>query len=318
VSANARPLVLTDLPLLALAGRQIYPNHAVTLQHGDSPRGHRPSLTRLLRSSLQPGGRQIWVSRDGLSILGLAAVRPRLGRSAWEIDTLILGTRREAFVLDLLERCISTAGAHGAHRLFLRLRADSPLIAPARRQGFVEVCQETLLTASGTPAIAPAPTLDGWRRRGRSDDHDLFRLYNDVVPNEIRWQTALAPSEWRATLDPLARQGHDWLLPAPEGDPPRALARLTPAHRGVRAALLATDTPGVARAAIAFLTSRAKPHRLDVFVPDYLPILTRTLTESGFAERARYALLVRPIAQRTQRLQLTEQSMEGTVRPVLH
>jgi hypothetical protein len=324
VSATARPLSLTALPLLAVAGRGLYANHAVTLEHGDASSRHRPSITRLLRSCLQPGARPIWLSREGLSLLGLAAVRPRGGDSAWEIDSLILGLHSEAFVLDLLERCIATAGAHSAHRLFLRLPAESSLIPAARRQGFAAVCTETLLTADSAPApLDPRASMDGWRRR-RRDDHDLFQIFSRAVPSEVRWQTALTPREWRALQDPLGRGAEEWVWD-PNGDGVTALARIVRSRRTIRATLLTEDGPEGARALTRLLhalsvgtaATKGRLHRVQVLLPDYLPILANTLREHGLQDTAQYDVGVRPIAQRTQRLQLAEKSVEGASRPVI-
>ena len=325
MSATARPLGLRELPLLALAGRGPYSNHAVTLEHGAQSAQHRPSVGRLLKSCLKPGGRQIWLSRDGLSLLGLAAVRPRAGGSAWEIDSLILGLRSEAFVLDLLERCIATAGAHGAHRLFLRLPAGSPILPAAQRQGFASVCEEILLTAP-VPSrddrrdAAPPGSIGGWRRRRRRDDHDLFRLFSATVPREVRWQTALAPREWRAGQDPLGRGAQEWVWDG-NGGGVQALARIGRSDHTIRASLLADDRPQPAQAAVALLhalsTSKGRSRRTHVLLPDYLPVLASTLRDNGFQDTARYELGVRPIAQRTQRLQLAERPLEGTARPVI-
>ena len=87
---SIRTLGLIDLPVLALHSRRVYPNQAVTFEHGQASHGLRPGPLRLLRACLLPGHqRQIWVARDGATLLGVAALRRRGGRSAWEIDTLI-------------------------------------------------------------------------------------------------------------------------------------------------------------------------------------------------------------------------------------
>ena len=321
MSATARPLRLIELPLLVLAGRGLHANHAFTVEHGDASPQHRPGAARLLRSAVQPGGRQIWLSRDGLSLLGLAAVRPRSGDSAWEIDSLVLGLRSDAFVLDLLERCIATAGAHGAHRLFLRLPAESSLLPVAQRQGFALVCQETLLTAAPARPASPAEaSTAGWHRRHRRDDHDLFRLFTETVPTEVRWQTALAPREWRAAQDPAGRGAQDWVF-NPDGERATALVRVGRSRHALRATLLGADRLEIARAAMRLLAGLAgtttRSSRIQLLLPEYLPVLASTARDHGFQDSAQYQLAVRPIAQRTQRLQLAERSVEGTVRPVI-
>ena len=317
MSVATRPLGIADLPLIALTGRAPYKNHAVTVEHASSSAARRPGLARLLRTSLQPGGRQVWISRDGLSLLGLAAVRPRSGPSAWEIDALVLGLRSEAFALDLLERCIATAGARGAHRLFLRLPAASDLIVAARRQGFSAAGGETLLVDT---AATGAPTRDasGWRQRSRADDQHLFQIFCTTVPQETRWQTALTPAEWRAALDPMGRGAQEWLRDHADGP---ALLRLRLHDHGIRATLHAQDRADLARDAVAALRhwahQRRPACRLEVLLPDHLPLVANTFRDLGFQDLARYELSARPIAQRTQRLQLAERSVEGTVRPVI-
>ena len=312
MSAHARALNLIDLPALVLAARGVHPNHAVTLIHGDRSPQARPRMARLVQSCLLPGRRQVWVGRERGTLLGLAAVRPRRGQAAWEVDALVLALRREAFVLDLLERCVATAGAHGAHRLFLRLVSESMAADAARRQGFLPITQELLLEAPRT-VVADA---DGWRLRRRSDDHDLFRLYSREVPQEVRWQTALSPGEWRASLDPLGRGGSEWVQPALDGQGIDALLRVHRDERAIRATLLGACSLPAAEGAAAFLTRNTGGRRVQILAPVYAGALLSSLNDYGFVERARYDLFVRPIGQRTQRLQLAEPSVEGSARPV--
>lgn len=321
MSGVTRPLGLTDLPLLSLAGRTPFNNHAITLQHGSTSPARRPRLTRLLRQSLQPGGREVWINRDGLSLLGLAAARPRSGPSAWEIDSLVLSLNSEAFVLDLLERCIATAGARGAHRLFLRLVAGSDLLPVARRQGFAAAGAETLLGTDAGPAPESGDeslATDAWRQRTRGDDLTLFRIFSAGAPQEIRWQTALTPGEWRAALDPLGRGAREWVRDDPAGT---ALLRVSNDRGRLRAGLIGPDHAEVALDAVAALRrlARDQKHRrgIEILLPDHLPVLANSFRELGFQDLTRYELSARPIAQRTQRLQLAERSVEGTVRPVV-
>ena len=313
MSTNARVLNLTDLPVLTLAGRRVHPNHAVTLIHGDRAAQARPRFGRLLQSCLLPGRPRVWISRERGTLLGLAAVQPRRGQAAWEIDALVLALRREAFVLDLLERCVATAGAHGAHRLFLRLPPESPAAEAARREGFLPVTQELLLDARGPVA----GVAQGWRPRRRSDDHDLFRLYCRQVPQEVRWQTALSPGEWRAALDPLGRGGREWVRPGPDGQGLEALLRVHRGERSLHATVLGAEAAAAAQSAAALLAQDAAGRRLQILAPAYAGALLRSLNDCGFEERARYDLLVRPIAQRTRRLQLAERSVKGSPRPVI-
>lgn len=321
MSAHTRPLRLADLPLIALAGRAPYANHAVTLEHGGASAGARPGWPRLLRNSMQPGGREVWISREGLSLRGLAAVRPRGGASAWEVDALVLGLSSEAFVMDLLERCVATAGARGAHRLFLRLAEGSPVLTAARREGFAAAGVETLLVRGAGrdgDGGAAAPAAPAWRRRGRADDHELFRLFSGSVSHDVRWQIALTPREWRAAQDPLGRRGREWVWTG--GDAP-ALLRVGRSAAVARATLLCEDRREPAEAAAALLRrldrEAGRRASVELLLPGHLTRVADVFREQGFHDAARFELSVRPIAQRTQRLQLAERSLEGTVWPAV-
>ena len=329
MTAHTRPLRLADLPLMALAGRAPYANEAVTLEHGAASVRSRPGWTRLLRNSIQPGGREVWISRDGLSLRGLAAVRPRGGASAWEIDVLVLGVHSEALTLDLLERCVATAGARGAHRLFLRLAAGNPALPSARRQGFAAAGSETLLVR-GAESDADAPSdlasaaagAAAWRRRTRADDHDLFRLFGDTAPQDTRWQVALTPQEWRAAQDPLGRGGQEWVC---AGDGGAALLRVRRGEGRIRATLLSDDRREPADAAVALLRRLGRTGArgggprgtTEVLLPGHLPVVADAFRDHGYHDAAHFDLSVRPIAQRTQRLQLAERSVEGAVWPAI-
>ena len=217
---SIRTLGLIDLPVLALHSRRVYPNQAVTFEHGQASYGLRPGPLRLLRACLLPGHqRQIWVGRDGATLLGVAALRRRGGRSAWEIDTLITTAPNEAFLLDLLDRAVATAGSDGAHRLFLRLSTASPALEQARRHGFVVVTEETLFGVSQPLPMDTPPHRA--RRRTRADDHALFRLYSQAVPQEVRWQTALAPPSGAPPWSPWAGTGSSGSCPQMTPAPPR-------------------------------------------------------------------------------------------------
>ncbi len=317
MTAHARTVRLTDLPILAFHSRRVYPNQAITFEHGDASQRLRPNLRRLLRACLLPRNeRGIWISRDGGTLLGVAALRRRGGRSAWEIDALITTVPNEAFLLDLLDRAVATAGADGAHRLFLRLPSDSAIVDPSLRHGFLAVTEETLYAAA-----QPLPlqaTVSGARRRQRSDDHALFRLYSQAVPQEVRWQTALSPTEWRAALEPLGGGGEEWVLPAADGAGVEAFVRLCRSASGARVSLLTEGQAPQAESGLALALARApKKRRFQVLLPEYALAERRAAEMIGLEPVAQYLLLVRPIAQRARRLQLAERKVEGSVRPVI-
>ena len=196
-----------------------------------------------------------------------------------------------------------------------------------RRDVWQAAIQNSLLSATLPLLVAPvAREADdseaaggGWRRRGRGDDHDLFRLFSACTPQDMRWQTALSPGEWRAAQEKLGRGSEEWILDD-AGGRPEAMVRLRRGDSILRATVLATERAEVGDAVAGLLAQRTRTAdrtlRSAVLVPSHAPLLTNVLRKQGYEDEAQFALSVRPIAQRTQRLQLAERSVEGTVRPV--
>jgi hypothetical protein len=324
MTVNARHLRLTDLPVLAFHSRRVYPNQAVTLEHAGAPGNARPSFWQTLRTALWPGHRRrIWISRDGSTLLGVIALRRRMSRSAWEINTLITTTRNDAFLLDLLDRAVATAGADGGHRLFLRLATDSPALPVAQSHGFIPITSETLYATPLSPPLrAPADPSPAARRRTRADDHDLFRLYCQVTPHEARWQTALSPVEWRAAQEPLGPDGKEWVLPAASetnGISLGALAQLAGHGDGRTIKLLAQDNDDAAAAAldIALAAVKGSDQPTILLVPEYDTAAHRAAEQRGMHAVGETIMLVRPIAQRVRRLEVADKAVEGSARSVV-
>lgn len=331
MSAEARTLRLLDLPLLAMHSQRVHPNQAVTLGSLASAREAGPSWSDLLLNGLRLGalhvnflglnkGRAIWVSREGSTLLGMAGLRRRSGRVVWEIDQLLTTTPNEAFLLDLLDRVVATAGADGAHRLFLRLRADSNALQPALQHGFSVVMEETLFEGAPPSVVSEQDTRDSGgahaRRRRRGDDQALFQLHLQAVNQEVRWLTALSPREWRAALDPLGRGGEEWVLPGKDNVGIDALVRIAPGRKMSCATVLSTNLDSARDGVALALRKGGEKHgrvRLLAGTGD----VSIAAERAGLAPSGQFQLLVRPIAQRAHRLQLAEQAVEGSARHVI-
>ena len=316
VTAHARTVRLTDLPVLALHNRRVYANQAITHTAFSDPGRTRPNARRLLTCALvRPPGQRIWLSRDGATLLGLAAVRRRSARDVWEIDTLILPVPETAYVLDLLDRAVASAGADGAHRLFLRVPEDGVVLEAALRHGFIQVRNEVRYSVTGPCRGADAPA--GTRRRARSDDLALFRIFQAAVPQEVRWHVALSPAEWSAAQEPLGPHSAEWIIPGPEG--PAALIRLCRTGSGTAATLLCAGLPADTRTAVATARAHAgAPGPFHLLAPEHQTSVAAAAETMGMAASARYVLLVRPIAQRARRLQLAEHAVDGAARQITH
>jgi hypothetical protein len=330
MSSDPRPLRLIDLPILALSSQRVHPNQAITLRSLASQGTDGLATWDLIRASSRfARGRKIWISRDGSTLLGVAGVRRRSGRIAWEIDHLVTTTANEAFLLDLLDRVVATAGADGAHRLFLRVAQDSDVLATALRHGFTVATEETLFEATPTPNPSHDASRRSARRRHRSDDHALFRLHSQEVNQEVRWLTALSPAEWRAAQEPLGANGSEWVVATADDSGAQALTRISQNSAGVGVSILsatATTASGPAdskdfdASALALdvaLGQSKDSERFRLLVPDHAIQTARAAQAVGLREVGGFSLLVRPIAQRTHRLQIAERAVEGSARPVI-
>ena len=251
----------------------------------------------------------------------MAGLRRRSSRVVWEIDQLLTTTPNEAFLLDLLDRVVATAGADGAQRLFLRLPADSNALQPALQHGFSVVMEETLFeNTTTTSVVSDQGSRDSGRaparRRRRGDDQALFQLHSQAVNQEVRWLTALSPREWRAALDPLGRGAEEWVLPGKDNVGIDALVRIAPGRRVSCATVLSTNLDS-AREGVALAQRRGGEKHGRVRLLTGASDVTIAAERTGLAPSGLFQLLVRPIAQRAHRLQLAEQAVEGSVRHVI-
>ena len=309
-----QPFRLTDLPIVMAQRRAARINHAVPLQRCDRPEAPLREWAPLVSASLPLSRRRAWIARDGLSLLGLVSVQPRSGQAAWEIDTLIAPDEGDAYLLDLFDRAVATAGAAGAGRLFLRLAEGSPVLDAARRHGFVVVGEETLYGRGEQTALAIAAPAAG--RRDHREDQALFQLYSRVIPQEVRWHTALSLAEWHAAEEPLGKRGREWVVRG-DDEAPVALVRIAEGDRGKRVAILTDAHRASARAALAVALKAASPHQgFFLLIPSYAVSDTRAAEEAGLVTLDRFALLVRPIAQRAGRLQVAERAVDASATPV--
>ncbi|MDO8532086.1 MAG: hypothetical protein Q7T26_07955 [Dehalococcoidia bacterium] len=178
----------------------------------------REKLTRSCAETVPPhavfadwvparGRRYVWVTSADRQIRAVASLRPRAGRDAWEIDTLLLGADSGGLCAELLERVGLTAGAQGVQRVFLRLDSESPLVPEAARAGFVTYQRERLVQACAQPSAAAPSVPPEMRPRAACDDYPLFRLYQVSVPSGVQAAEGATFKEWQATREKGWGQG---------------------------------------------------------------------------------------------------------------
>lgn len=189
-----RPLHPTDMPsYLAFVRNACYGEGVERCPDGLVPLRF---LGLLGRSLALDAPRQTWVYTRDREILGLAAVNGRRDGAVWEIDRWV-GTglpEAERALQSLLEHLACVGGEEGIQKIFLRLPSESPLLAVARKAGFVAYCTERVYRGNARSTHREkAP----FRPRRGTDSHALFMHYTHTVPGRVRQVEALTMQEWR-------------------------------------------------------------------------------------------------------------------------
>jgi hypothetical protein len=238
--------------------------------------------------------RHSWMAGSGLRACALASVRARCGPSAWEVDYLIVGEGEEGLCSTLLEQLTQGLGRDGVEKVFVRLKADSPLLGTIRQAGFFPYLKERLLAIDRAPqGLEPAKLP--LRERTLTDSLPLFQLYNAAVPAAVRRNEAPTLREWVAVQE-KGRWQH-MIAMGTEG--PAAWLRLSKGSRAGRFSLLTQRRPDVPldyllAAALDYLADR-RP--IFCLVPEYQKGVARRLEELGFREVSEYVVLVNRLAR---------------------
>jgi len=301
-AATIRPLRPADLVFLAslwATGKPpfgaAYRNEAKTWER----LGLAEPGFRLLESTLKPwlpltDRRHTWIAARGLSACGLASVRRRSSPNAWEVDYLIVGREDEALCLTLLEQLSRGLGRAGVEKVFLRLRADSPLVETIRQAGFFPYLKERLLAIDRAPqGLEPAKLP--LRERTSADVLPLFQLYNASVPVAVRRCEAATVREWVGVQE----NGHCQHLIVAGAEGPAACLRVSKKQRAGRFSLVVqrremVPLDDLLAAALGCLADR-RP--ILCLVPEYQKALARRLEELGFRAVAEYAVLLNRLAR---------------------
>jgi hypothetical protein len=301
-AATVRPLRPADLVLLAsvwAAGRPPFGprlrNEAQTWERV----GLEETGFRLLERSLKQwlplaDHRQTWIAARGLRACGLASARRRSSPSAWEVDYLIASQGEEALCLTLTEQLSQSLGQAGVEKVFLRLRADSALLATIRQAGFFPYLKEHLFAIDRAPeGLEPAKLP--LRERTLADALPLFQLYNASVPATVRRNEAASLREWVGVQE----KGHYQHLIVPGTMGPIAWLRIARSDGAGRFSLLAQrrqDAPldYLLAAALGYLADR-RP--ILCLVPEYQKTVARRLDELGFRAVAEYMVSVNRLVQ---------------------
>jgi len=233
--------------------------------------------------------RHTWIAVRGLRASALASVRRRCGPSAWEVDYLIASQGEEALCSTLLQQLSQGLGRAGVEKVFLRLKADSPLLGTTREAGFFPYLKERLLAIDRAPqGLEPAKLP--LRERTSADALPLFQLYNASVPVVVRRNEAATLREWVGVQE----NGHCQHLIVTGTEGPTACLRVSKRNRAGRFSLLTQRREEIPldhllAAALDYLAER-RP--ILCLVPEYQKAVARRLEELGFRAVAEYVVLV--------------------------
>ena len=296
-----RPLHPTDVVRYALFSHLGEANRVRVLDalaKGDSP---NLSLAEVCREALSiPRRGQCLVWAAGRNLLGLGSARERSGPRSWEISQLFLSPTETENRTEFLEMLSQFAAERGAERVFLRTLYRDPLEDSCQRAGFFPYYRESLYR--GRAKVGPASSSSPLPLRPRvpSDEHDLFRLYNAVVPHQVRMAVGLTMEGWRDSQE-KCYSGCKETIYETNGSI-RAWLRTTGDSKTGQLEILAHPEEAEIAAYLFDQGLRDIGEQRTTFavVPEYLAPLQRLLIERRLERTADYLVMVKSMAIRVE------------------
>ncbi len=292
---SARHPLPTDIVALVSFDGRIYPNEAKPLDRlglgNDKPHALETALEQWFSFAT---GKHTWVSVHGATIRGLISARPRTKRTAWEIEVLINTTDDDSVWQSLFTRMLSEIGRHGAERIFLRVRLDSPVREAARAAGFFAYAEETLRRR---PALPPPPKSDlPVRRKAKSEALGVFQLYSREMPANIRAIEGATFREWQAAQEKWGGRFSD--LVVEEDSVIGAWTRVVLGQVNRLAALSESSYDEIVSAALQLVGER-EAHCL---APRHAPGLVSALDRLGFEPSGEFCAMAKRLAKPAEEL----------------
>ena len=210
--SNAQTFRIADALRCSWNGLPSGPNLASPREQLAGPAATRPGGIIWQDAVMKSRNRVSFGYWDGKKMWGMVSARSRPGHKSWEIDRLYLygswpsldyqdyGSFDERWdmgwyedfsaedaELELLEQLTTAVSERAAQRIFLRLPANTPALAIAKRFGFTEAVSETLLEGYGGNTggvLPPKEGPSGMRLASDQDEYGLFQLYCATVPGQ--------------------------------------------------------------------------------------------------------------------------------------
>ncbi len=306
---SARTVRPTDLVALVAYDGRVYPNVAVTRDRTGTQAAPHPLETALEQWFSFATGRHTWINIRGATLRGLASARLRSSKAAWEVDCLIDAADDDETVLTgLLEQVSTDAGQAGAEKVFLRVEAESPVIAAAARSGFAPYLNERLLAYTpedGRPDPPAEPDVAGGltsRRWSKADAYSTFRLYNRWTPETVRRVEAATFREWQAMRERVSpRRGTHQRVLERDGEIAGWLRTAADGELG-RFDMMVEEAELLDVLIDEALRKLGEQSALFSLVPEFAAGLRSRLDERGFEERGAYTVLARSTTRRVEEL----------------
>ncbi len=297
----------TDIVALAAFQGNAFPNQARTRARLEGDNTLSLTVGMLMEQWIMSENRHTIVAMDGHTILGLISARHRGSKAVWEIDWLVVGAcdDENQTAQMLLNRLTMEASAARVRKMFLRLPEDSPLHQGLLAAGFSAYATELLLVCSDFRTRSLDVDGEALQPCTTGDEHGLFRLYCAAVPSTVRAVEGMTLEEWRANQDNSLGRQREYLLVA--NDRPDGWLRFSRKNRcGHFQCLGATEDSEQLNQMVGYALSRlTQCERVATLVPEYQPVLTRTLARDwGFQEVSRYHLFAKQLAVQVKDTQL--------------
>jgi len=224
---------------------------------------------------------------NGKEILGIAAAMPRSGYRSWEISHMLLSSDDNTGGGELLRSLCQSIAQHGGERVFIRLRADDPLVQSTITHGFT-LCQYEQIYF-GVPKQSARNQCSTLRKKSPSDDYSLYRLYNQTVPLKIRKALGMTFDQWSSSRE--KSYGFEYLLL--NNDLVAGWAR-TVQHLVGGGLMMMVHPDYEAETSEIMLSSLMRISRAKVvwlLVPEYQNLLQRILVQNSFQLSSKYVTL---------------------------
>ncbi|MBI4334065.1 MAG: hypothetical protein HY673_22610 [Chloroflexi bacterium] len=248
----------------------------------------------------RPHHNWVWIEKN--RIQGAVSIRQRDGRSAWEVNSLLLSAEAEKVGFNLLDALGLVGGALMITRFFLRLPDDSRLMEIVKRSGFSLYARQLLY--AGNPGKQPVNAVNENPQRPASGtgtrfiptrsrrDFRLFQTYNQIIPEQMRLVEGLTYDDWKDSRESVPNETVYYC--ETEGRIAGWLSVLKRGRRGCLQVFTPPDSRSVLEDSFSFgLSQLASEGEIYCTAFDHQVAFCRLLEDQGFRLHREYCLLAR-------------------------